>query len=108
MPHSTQIEKERITLTPGNQAGVRVVRRHHLLVRCSHWLNVPIRRAKQQTIGQSADIPAMTEFEFVVWRSPDSEEHPDRFNAGLLLPPRFDGRKYIIRFMRLGSQEAGS
>ena len=43
MPHSTQLEKERIaTLTPGNPAGVRVVRRHHLLVRCSHWLNVPI------------------------------------------------------------------
>ena len=43
MPHSTQLDKERIaTLTPGNQAGVRVVRRHHLLVRCSHWLNVPI------------------------------------------------------------------
>ncbi len=43
MPHSTQLEKERIaTLTPGNQAGVRVVRRHHLLVRCSHWLNMPI------------------------------------------------------------------
>jgi len=41
--NSTQLEKERIaTLTPGNQAGVRVVRRHHLLVRCSHWLNVPI------------------------------------------------------------------
>ena len=43
MPHSMQIETERIaTPTPGNQAGVRVVRRHHLLVRCSHWLNVPI------------------------------------------------------------------
>ena len=43
MPHSTQFENERIvTLTPENQAGVRVVRRHHLLVRYSHWLNVPI------------------------------------------------------------------
>ena len=43
MPHSTQLEKKRIaTLTPGNQAGVRVVRRHQLLVRCSPWLNVPI------------------------------------------------------------------
>jgi hypothetical protein len=43
VPHSTQLEKERIaTLTPENQAGVRVVRRHHLLVRCSHWLNLPI------------------------------------------------------------------
>ena len=43
MSHSTQLDHERIaTLTPGNQAGVRVVRRHHLLVRRSHWLNVPI------------------------------------------------------------------
>jgi hypothetical protein len=43
VPHSTQLEKERIaTGTPESEAGVRVVRRHHLLVRCSHWLNVPI------------------------------------------------------------------
>jgi thiosulfate reductase cytochrome b subunit len=43
VPHSTQLHKERIaTHTPGNQAGVRVVRRHHLLVRYSHWLNVPV------------------------------------------------------------------
>ena len=43
MPHSTQLDREpTATLTPGNQAGVRVVRRHHVLVRCSHWLNVPI------------------------------------------------------------------
>src|SRR5439155_2921790 len=42
VPHSTQLEKERIaTGTPESEAGVRVVRRHHLLVRCSHWLNVP-------------------------------------------------------------------
>ena len=27
---------------PENQAGVRVARRHHLLVRLGHWLNVPI------------------------------------------------------------------
>ena len=34
---------ERIaTSTPEYQAGVLVVRRHHLLVRCSHWLNLPI------------------------------------------------------------------
>ena len=39
--HSTQLDKERIaTLTPVIQAGVRIVRRHHLLVRCSHWLKV--------------------------------------------------------------------
>lgn len=43
MPRSTQINKEPIaTDTPEGQAGVFVVRRHHLLVRCSHWLNVPI------------------------------------------------------------------
>jgi hypothetical protein len=38
-----QLHKERIaTGTPEGQAGVFVVRRHHVLVRCSHWLNVPI------------------------------------------------------------------
>jgi hypothetical protein len=43
VPHSMQFENEPIaTLTPESEAGVRVVRRHHLLVRCSHWLNVPI------------------------------------------------------------------
>jgi len=43
VPHSTQLDKERITTsTPESEAGVLVVRRHHLLVRCSHWLNVPI------------------------------------------------------------------
>ena len=43
MPHSPQLDKERITTsTPESEAGVLVVRRHHLLVRCSHWLNVPI------------------------------------------------------------------
>ena len=30
------------TRMPEERAGVRVVRRHHLLVRWSHWLNVPI------------------------------------------------------------------
>src|SRR5216683_6391548 len=30
------------TRMPEQRAGVRVVRRHHLLVRCSHWLNVPV------------------------------------------------------------------
>jgi len=30
------------TRMPEDQAGVRVVRRHHLLVRWSHWLNVPV------------------------------------------------------------------
>src|SRR5215510_1729591 len=43
VPHCTQLDKERIaTSTPENQAGVRVVRSHHLLVRLSRRLNVPI------------------------------------------------------------------
>jgi len=37
-PHSTQLEKERIAIgTPESEAAVPVFRRHHLLVRCSHW-----------------------------------------------------------------------
>src|SRR5215469_10923281 len=40
--HSTHLDEVIATPTPEDQAGVRVVRRHHLLVRCSHWLNVPI------------------------------------------------------------------
>lgn len=43
MLHSTQLDKEPIsTSTPESEAGVLIIRRHHLLVRCSHWLNVPI------------------------------------------------------------------
>ena len=43
MPYSTQPRKEQMaTSAPESEAGVLVVPRHHLLVRCSHWLNVPI------------------------------------------------------------------
>jgi thiosulfate reductase cytochrome b subunit len=36
-------DKERnATSMPDSKAGVLVVRRHHLLVRCTHWLTVPI------------------------------------------------------------------
>jgi hypothetical protein len=43
VPCSMQLDKERnATSTPEGQAGVLVVHKHHLLVRCSHWLNVPI------------------------------------------------------------------
>ena len=42
MTHSTHLEEVIATRMPEDQAGVRVVRRHHLLVRCSHWLTVPI------------------------------------------------------------------
>ena len=38
-----QLDKEPVvTSAPERQRGVLVMRRHHLLVRCSHWLNVPI------------------------------------------------------------------
>ena len=43
MPRSMPLRKERVaTSAPEPQAGVLVVRRHHLLVRWSHWLNVPL------------------------------------------------------------------
>ena len=43
VPHATQLDNERTaTSTPESEAGVRVVGRHHLLVRCTHWLNLPI------------------------------------------------------------------
>src|SRR5215472_15474735 len=43
VPRSMQLDKERLTTSaPERPAGVLVVRRHHLLVRYSHWLNVPI------------------------------------------------------------------
>jgi hypothetical protein len=43
VPHSTQSCKEQIaTSAPESEAGALVVSRHHLPVRCSHWLNVPI------------------------------------------------------------------
>jgi len=43
VPCSMQLDKERnATSTPEGQAGVLVVHKHHLLVRCSHRLNVPI------------------------------------------------------------------
>jgi thiosulfate reductase cytochrome b subunit len=43
VPHSTQLDQERIaTSAPDSEAGVLVVRRHHLLVRISHWLTIPL------------------------------------------------------------------
>ncbi|HEV2383301.1 MAG TPA: hypothetical protein VG206_26340 [Terriglobia bacterium] len=42
MTHSIQLDEVIATRMPEHQAGVRVVRGHHLLVRCSHWLNVSI------------------------------------------------------------------
>ena len=42
MPCSIHLDEVAAARMPEDQPGVRVVRRHHLLVRCSHWLNVPI------------------------------------------------------------------
>ena len=43
MGRSTQLDYEPMaTSTPESKAGVRVVRRHHLLVRISHWLTIPL------------------------------------------------------------------
>jgi hypothetical protein len=43
MNHSTLPDCEpNPTSTLPEQPGVLVVRKHHFLVRCSHWLNVPI------------------------------------------------------------------
>src|SRR5215475_11809029 len=39
---STHLGEVIATRMPEEQTGVRVVRRHHLLVRWSHWLNVPL------------------------------------------------------------------
>jgi thiosulfate reductase cytochrome b subunit len=40
--YSTQLDEVIATRMPEDQTGVRVVRRHDLLVRVSHWLNLPI------------------------------------------------------------------
>ena len=44
VPHSVaQLDKEPVvTNAPERQNDVLVLHKHHLLVRCSHWLNVPI------------------------------------------------------------------
>jgi hypothetical protein len=43
VPHFRELQKDQIALgVQESQAGVLVVCRHHLLVRSSHWLNVPI------------------------------------------------------------------
>jgi hypothetical protein len=53
MPHSILLDNERIaTSTPESQAGVLVVRRHHPLVRYSHWLNVPIEQIERWRASQ--------------------------------------------------------
>jgi hypothetical protein len=40
--HCTHLDDLIATCMPEDQSGVRVIRRHHLLVRCSHWLTLPL------------------------------------------------------------------
>jgi len=40
--HCTHLDEVISARMPEDQSGVRAVRRHHLLVRCSHWLSVPL------------------------------------------------------------------
>ena len=40
--HSTHLADVIATRMPEYQSGVRVIHRHHLMVRCSHWLNLPV------------------------------------------------------------------
>jgi hypothetical protein len=50
MPHFQQLDNEPVAArAPQNQSGVRVVRAHHLLVRCSHWLNILTRQTGSTT-----------------------------------------------------------
>jgi thiosulfate reductase cytochrome b subunit len=43
MMHATQVESSPAALSaPAKESGVPIIRKHHFLVRCSHWLNVPI------------------------------------------------------------------
>jgi len=58
--------KEEITMsTLQERPGVLVVRRHHLLVRCSHWLNIPI------LLGLALSGT------YIYWSSPIYQHKPD-------------------------------
>jgi len=72
VPHSiTQLDKEPVaTSTPERQAGVLVVHRHHLLVRCSHWLNVPNLSGPNPTLLGLSGLPAQTGSPDREFRSP--------------------------------------
>ena len=60
------------TRMPEERAGVRVVRRHHLLVRCSHWLNVPVLLGLIMS-GVST-----------YWASPVYQHKPDPFTGNVV------------------------
>src|SRR5262249_52974535 len=59
------------TRMPEERAGVRVVRRHHLLVRYSHWLNVPVLLGLIMS-GVS-----------IYWASPIYQHKPDPFTGSV-------------------------
>jgi hypothetical protein len=92
-----QLDKERIaTRTPECQSGVLVVRRHHLLVRCSHWLNVPI------LVGL---IPSGVS---IYWTSPVYQYKPDPQTGSFDLladPPLSDA--YVVASAPVNFSEAG-
>ena len=72
MPHViAQLDKEPIGASaPESEAGALVVRRHHLLVRCSHWLNVPIL------------LGLMLSGISIYWASPVYQQETDPLTAG--------------------------
>ena len=41
-PSASLHQEPNPTSTSLGQPGVLVVKRHHILVRCSHWLNIPL------------------------------------------------------------------
>jgi thiosulfate reductase cytochrome b subunit len=72
VPCSMQLRQEPIaTSAPESQPGVLVVHRHHLLVRCSHWLNVPI------LLGLI--LSGMS----IYWASPDYHHKPDLLTGNI-------------------------
>ena len=72
MPHCREFQKEQIAASgPESEASVLVVRRHHLLVRYSHWLNVPI------LLGLT--LSGMS----IYWASPVYQHEPDPMTGNL-------------------------
>jgi hypothetical protein len=57
------------------QPGVLVVKRHHILVRCSHWLNVPL------LLGLILSGIS------IYWASPIYQHKPDPVTETLMSPP---------------------
>jgi hypothetical protein len=69
---TTQYREAISTSTLPQQAGVLVAKRHHLLVRWSHWLNVPI------LLGLVLSGIS------IYWASPIYQHKPDRLTGNLM------------------------